>query len=37
MLARTDPDSKVPAGKAFTGFIVEKEWQGVVLGRKVKQ
>jgi len=32
VLARTDPNAK--AGKAFTGFIVEKDWQGVSVGRK---
>lgn len=35
VLARTDPDPKCPANKAFTGFIVEKEWAGVTPGRKV--
>lgn len=35
VLARSDPDSKAPAGKAFTGFIVEREWPGVTPGRKV--
>lgn len=35
LLARTNPDPKCPAGKAFTGFIVEREWQGVTPGRKV--
>lgn len=35
MLARTDPDPKAPASKAFTGFIVEREWEGVQPGRKV--
>lgn len=34
VLARTDPDPKTPAGRAFTGFVVEREWQGVVPGRK---
>lgn len=34
LLARTNPDPKCPAGKAFTGFIVEREWQGVTPGRK---
>lgn len=34
LLARTNTDSKCPAGKAFTGFIVEREWQGVSPGRK---
>lgn len=35
MLARTNPDPKCPASKAFTGFIVEREWAGVNPGRKV--
>lgn len=34
LLARTNPDPKCPAGKAFTGFIIEREWQGVTPGRK---
>ncbi|KAF2901155.1 hypothetical protein ILUMI_05031 [Ignelater luminosus] len=34
VLARTNPDPKAPASKAFTGFIVEKDWPGVVPGRK---
>lgn len=34
LLARTNPDPKCPTGKAFTGFIVEREWQGVTPGRK---
>lgn len=34
LLARTDPDPKAPAGKAFTGFIVEREFPGVTPGRK---
>lgn len=35
VLARTNPDPKCPASKAFTGFIVERDWPGVVPGRKV--
>lgn len=35
LLARTNPDPKCPAAKAFTGFIVEREWAGVTPGRKV--
>lgn len=35
VLARTNPDPKVPAGKAFTGFIVERAFAGVTPGRKV--
>ncbi|XP_004929914.1 medium-chain specific acyl-CoA dehydrogenase, mitochondrial isoform X1 [Bombyx mori] len=34
VLARTNPDPKCPASKAFTGFIVEREWPGVTPGRK---
>lgn len=36
VLARTNPDPKAPASKAFTGFIVERDWAGVQPGRKVK-
>lgn len=35
LLARTNPDPKCSAGKAFSGFIVEREWAGVTPGRKV--
>lgn len=35
LLARTNPDPKAPAGKAFTGFIVERDFPGVTPGRKV--
>lgn len=35
LLARTDPDPKAPASRAFTGFIVEKDTPGVKPGRKV--
>uniref|UniRef100_A0A8C9JNC4 Medium-chain specific acyl-CoA dehydrogenase, mitochondrial n=1 Tax=Panthera tigris altaica TaxID=74533 RepID=A0A8C9JNC4_PANTA len=34
LLARSDPDPKAPAGKAFTGFIVEADTPGVQIGRK---
>lgn len=34
VLARTNPDPKVPASKAFTGFIVEADSPGVTKGRK---
>ncbi|XP_974064.1 medium-chain specific acyl-CoA dehydrogenase, mitochondrial [Tribolium castaneum] len=34
VLARTNPDPKCPAGKAFTGFIVERDFPGVTPGRK---
>ncbi|KAK5640319.1 hypothetical protein RI129_011130 [Pyrocoelia pectoralis] len=34
VLARTSPDPKSPPGKAFTGFIVERDWIGVQPGRK---
>jgi len=34
-LARTNPDPKASAGKALTGFIVERDSDGVTPGRKV--
>ncbi|KPP58733.1 Acyl-Coenzyme A dehydrogenase, C-4 to C-12 straight chain-like, partial [Scleropages formosus] len=34
LLARTDPDPKCPASKAFTGFIVDADTPGVQMGRK---
>lgn len=34
LLARTNPDPKASAGKAFTGFIVEADTPGVQIGRK---
>ena len=34
VLARTNPDPKAPASKAFTGFIVERDTPGVTPGRK---
>lgn len=34
VLARTHPDPKAPANKAFTGFIVDRNTPGVVSGRK---
>ncbi|VEN62808.1 unnamed protein product [Callosobruchus maculatus] len=34
VLARTNPDTKAPASKAFTGFIVERDFPGVQPGRK---
>ncbi|KAL6261465.1 hypothetical protein P5V15_006555 [Pogonomyrmex californicus] len=34
VLARTNPDPKAPASKAFTGFIVERDSDGVTPGRK---
>ncbi|KAL3871255.1 hypothetical protein ACJMK2_039262 [Sinanodonta woodiana] len=34
VLARTDPDPKTPAGKAFTGFILDAKTPGVTPGRK---
>jgi alkylation response protein AidB-like acyl-CoA dehydrogenase len=36
LLARSDPDPKTPANKAFTGFIVEADTPGVHIGKKVK-
>ena len=35
VLARTSPDPKAPASKAFTGFVVEADTPGVIPGRKV--
>lgn len=32
VLARTHEDPKAPASKAFTGFIVERDWAGVTPG-----
>merc|ERR1711884_641139 len=34
VLARTNPDPKCPASKAFTGFIVDGDTPGVMPGRK---
>lgn len=34
VLARTNPDPKCPASKAFSGFIVERDTPGVTPGRK---
>lgn len=34
VLARTNPDPKAPASKAFTGFIVDRDLPGVQPGRK---
>ena len=34
VLARTDPNPKCPAGKAFTGFIVDADTPGLTPGRK---
>lgn len=36
VLARTNPDPKAPAGKAFTGFIVDANTPGLTPGRKEK-
>lgn len=33
VLARTDPDA--PAGKGFSGFVVDADTPGITLGRKV--
>ena len=35
VLARTNPDPKVPASKALTGFLVERSTPGITPGRKV--
>lgn len=37
LLARTNPDPKCSASKAFTGFIVEADTPGIQIGRKVEQ
>jgi acyl-CoA dehydrogenase len=34
VLARTNPDPKAPANKAFTGFIVDRDTPGLTPGRK---
>ncbi|KAM9687896.1 medium-chain specific acyl-CoA dehydrogenase, mitochondrial isoform 2-T3 [Trichechus inunguis] len=34
LLARSDPNPKTPASKAFTGFIVEADTPGIHIGRK---
>lgn len=34
VLARTSDDPKAPPSKAFSAFIVEREWKGVMPGRK---
>lgn len=34
VLARTSTDPKTPAGKAFTGFIVDANTPGITVGRK---
>ena len=34
VLARTNPDPKTPTSKAFTGFIVDRDTPGVIVGRK---
>ncbi|RWS04774.1 medium-chain specific acyl-CoA dehydrogenase-like protein [Dinothrombium tinctorium] len=34
LLARSNPDPKAPQREAFTGFIVERDTPGVVVGRK---
>ncbi|ENN83511.1 hypothetical protein YQE_00132, partial [Dendroctonus ponderosae] len=34
VVAQTSQDPKCPANKAFTGFIVERDWPGVIPGRK---
>ena len=36
VLARSDPDPKAPAGKAFTAFAVEGDSPGLTRGRKVQ-
>lgn len=34
VLARTDPDPKASAGKAFTAFVVDGDSKGIVKGKK---
>uniref|UniRef100_A0A0N4VKR5 Acyl-CoA dehydrogenase n=1 Tax=Enterobius vermicularis TaxID=51028 RepID=A0A0N4VKR5_ENTVE len=34
VLTRSDPDPKVPASKAFTGFVVDSDTPGVIKGKK---
>jgi len=34
VLARTNPDPKVSAGSAFTGFVVDADTPGITVGRK---
>ncbi|EYC35294.1 hypothetical protein Y032_1083g3571 [Ancylostoma ceylanicum] len=36
VLARSDPDPKTPAGKAFTAFVVDGDTPGIVRGKKEK-
>lgn len=36
VLARTAEDPKTSAGKAFTGFIVDRDTPGITVGRKVR-
>ncbi|KHJ78266.1 acyl-CoA dehydrogenase protein [Oesophagostomum dentatum] len=36
VLARTDPNPKTPAGKAFTAFIVDGDSPGIIRGKKEK-
>lgn len=36
MLARSDPNPKTPAGKAFTAFIVDGDTPGITRGKKEK-
>lgn len=35
VLARTHPEPNAPQNKAFTGFIVDRDQEGVIPGRKV--
>ncbi|KAK5860319.1 hypothetical protein PBY51_021808 [Eleginops maclovinus] len=34
LLARSNPDPKCPTSKAFTGFIVDADTPGIIVGRK---
>lgn len=35
VLTRTEPDPKVPPGKAFTAFLLDAKTPGITVGRKV--
>ena len=36
VLARSTPDPKVSAGKAFTAFVVDADTPGITRGKKVR-
>ena len=37
VLARTHPDPNAPASKALTGFIVDRDTPGIIVGKKVQK